>query len=247
MHLLYLDDSGSISDDGEDYFILAGLAVHERIPHRYEKATNDLITPIWCGNPRSIEFRGSDIFSGRKHWRGVEKDVRMYAYEQLLNVLERFDPEQARLFGAAIHKAAPLPRNPMEYAFEQLCSRFDQFLGRLHRSGDSQQGLIILDDSAYETPLQNLTTNFRNEGHSWGRLRNIAEVPLFVDSKATRLIQFADLVAYALRRYYELNDSRYFDLISHRFDTDGEKVHGLMHHVPPNHSCDCPSCLRRAG
>ena len=195
--------------------------------------------------PSSSEV--TKFFSGRKHWRGVQKNVRVRTYEQTLDVLEKFDFKQARLFGAAIHKAAPSMRNPMEYAFEQLCSRFDQFLGRLNRSGDPQQGLIILDDSAYETPLQNLTTNFRNEGHSWGRLRNIAEVPLFVDSKATRLIQFADLVAYALRRYYERNDPRYFNLICHRFDTDGEKVHGLMHHVPPNHSCDCPSCLRRAG
>ncbi|MCY4034110.1 MAG: DUF3800 domain-containing protein [Hyphomicrobiales bacterium] len=246
MYLLYLDDSGSVSNPAESYFILAGVAIHEHIPHKYEKAMDDIIASVWPGNPRSIEFRGSDIFNGRKRWRSVEKDVRIHAYEQTLNILEGFDSEQARLFGAVIHKAAPSLRDPMEYAFEQLCSRFDQFLRRLYKSGEDQQGLIILDNSTYETHLQNLAINFRNTGHTWGRLLRLAEVPLFVDSKATRLIQFADLVAYALRQYYERKDPRYFDLISHKFDNVGGIVHGLIHHVPSNQSCDCPSCIRRS-
>ncbi|MCW5730570.1 MAG: DUF3800 domain-containing protein [Alphaproteobacteria bacterium] len=40
-------------------------------------------------------------------------------------------------------------------------------------------------------------------GHRWGKLYKIGEVPLFVSSRATRMIQIADMIAYALRRYYE--------------------------------------------
>jgi hypothetical protein len=81
----------------------------------------------------------------------------------------------------------------MEVAFEHIASRFDRMLGRLYKGGDTQRGLIVLDKSTYETSLQGLATTFRTKGHQWGQLHNLSEVPLFVDSKATRMVQFADL------------------------------------------------------
>ena len=133
----------------------------------------------------------------------------------------------------------------MELAFEYLCNRFDRFLGRLHRNGDTQRGLIILDESSYETSLQSLAHEFRTEGHRWGQLYNLSDVPLFVNSKATRMIQYADLVAYALRRYYVKGDSSLFDIISARFDVEGGVLHGLVHHVAQEHACNCFACRQR--
>lgn len=52
---------------------------------------------------------------------------------------------------------------------------------------------------------------------------------MFVDSKATRLIQLADLVAYSIFRYHERQDNRFLPLFSHKFDRDGQQVHGLLH------------------
>lgn len=51
---------------------------------------------------------------------------------------------------------------------------------------DTQRGVIILDKSSYETSLQGLSREFRLDGHRWGQLHNIAETPLFVDSRATQ-------------------------------------------------------------
>ena len=50
---------------------------------------------------------------------------------------------------------------------------------------------------------------------------------MFVDSKASRLIQLADLIAYALFRHFEHGDSKYYQVIAHRFDAEGGVVHGL--------------------
>ena len=44
---------------------------------------------------------------------------------------------------------------------------------------------------------------------------------------ATRLIQLADLVAYAMFRAFEHDDHTYFDVIRHRFDYEGGVEHGL--------------------
>lgn len=123
--------------------------------------------------------------------------------------------------------------------------RFDKFLGRLHNGGNTQRGLIILDESSYETSLQGLAKKFRTDGHKWGQLYNLADVPLFVDSKATRMIQYADMIAYSLRRYYENGDATYFDIIKGKFDTVGGVLHGLTHVIRAEDVCNCASCKQR--
>ena len=197
-----------------------------------------------AGKLAGIEFRGSDMFSGRKHWRGVKKEDRFEAYLEALGSLG--ESSGVRLFAAAIHKSAISPDDPLEYAFEQICNRFDRLLARLHRAKNPHRGLIILDESSYETSLQRLATHFREQGYRWGKLRNISEVPLFVDSRATRLVQYADLVAYAVRRYYENGESEYMDKIAHIFDSEGGIVHGLVHYVPAGTQCNCISCRHKS-
>ena len=245
MHLLYLDDSGSVGNRDDRHVILAGLAIHERRGHWLSKSLNELARDLWPDAPHSLEFRGADIRGGKKHWRGLGKSQRASAYREALKLIADSPPDTLRLFGIAVHKVACSPEDPMEYAFEQMASRFDHFLRRLHRHGNTQRGLIILDKSSYETSLQGLAKDFASDGHRWGHLHNIAEVPLFVDSAATRLIQFADLIAHALRRYYEVGDDELFEIIRGRFDAEGGVVHGLMHRKPQAESCGCHYCRQR--
>lgn len=243
MNMLYLDDSGSVGNVADRHIILAGLSVFERTPYWLSGSLEKLAEHLWPESPSSLEFRGSDIASGRKHWRGIPKADRLTAYEKALRMI--CDTHTARFFGAVIHKGAVSPDDPMEFAFEQVCNRFDRYLGRLHQRDDTQRGLIILDESSHETSLQRLARDFRRDGHRWGKLRNLAEVPLFVDSRATRMIQFADLIAYALRQNYENDESRLFDLIAPKFDTEGGVVHGLVHTIPSSERCDCFACRNR--
>jgi hypothetical protein len=243
MYLLYLDDSGSVQNASDRHVILAGLAVFERQPHWLSARLDAIAGQVWPDDPSHIEFRGADILGGKKHWRGVDREERISAYKDALGILGGSD--LVHLFGATVHKAAISPADPMEHAFEQICNRFDRFLGRLHQAGNTQRGMIILDKSSYETSLQGLARNFRSEGHRWGQLYNLADVPLFVDSKATRMIQFADMLAHATRRYYEKGDATFFDLFSHRFDAVGGVIHGLTHYTPAGSGCNCLSCRQR--
>ena len=243
MHFLYLDDSGSVGNASDKHIILAGLSVPEKLPHWFSQALDRIAKQVWPSDPDHIEFRGADIFNGKRHWRGVEREPRMKAYFDALKVLN--SSADVRLFGAVIHKASASPADPMEKAFEQMASRFDHMLMRLHRKGDTQRGVIVLDNSSYETSLQKLAVDFKKIGHTWGKLHNMAEVPLFVDSRATRMIQYADLVAYALRRYYERGESKYFDIIKNKFDAEGGVIHGLTHFVGPKTNCNCLSCKQK--
>ena len=242
MYLLYLDDSGSVANPSDRHIVLAGAAVFERRVYWLSKEMDRLAEDIWPDSPKSIEFRGSDIRGGRKHWRGVARDARIGVYRRALEIISNSNPKSVAVFGAVIDKAALSPDDPMEYAFEQICNRFDRYLGRLHRQGNTQRGLIVLDKSSYETSLQRLALNFASEGHRWGRIYNMADVPLFVDSHATRMIQFADLIAHAIRLYYEHGNAIFFNILSGRFDAVGGVLHGLVHYAPAGGRCDCPAC-----
>ncbi|WP_255349432.1 DUF3800 domain-containing protein [Thioalkalivibrio sp. ALE23] len=56
--------------------------------------------------------------------------------------------------------------------------------------------------------MQSLARDFKHYGHAWGKTYNYAEVPVFLDSRASRLIQLADLVAHAIYRHHERGTAR---------------------------------------
>ena len=155
--------------------------------------------------------------------------------------------DTARAFACAIHKPTfPNPNNDyMGIAFEDLCSRFDLYLRRLHNQGDRQRGLLILDESAHETTLQQMARDFRTLGTRWGSVRNLVDTPLFVNSRASRVVQLADHVAYSVFRRYERGDTQYFDIISAKFDSADGVVHGLSHKHHLASPCMCLACVTR--
>lgn len=226
MHLLYLDDSGSPADASQQYFVLAGISVFERQGHWLSERLDAVAARFNPADPGSIELHGSPMLKGSKFWRSVPRAERIQAMTDALGVIASSHVSN-RIFGVAVRKAAISPRDPVDYAFEQVCSRFDQYLMRLYKAGDAQRGIIVLDKSAREAAIQNLAIDFKKNGHSWGILRNMAEVPVFLDSRNSRLVQLADLIAYAIFQKFERGDPTFLDVISHRFDASGGIVHGL--------------------
>ena len=243
MYLLYLDDAGVVQDRNEKHFILAGIAVFERQAYWLQNALDDVAGTLGHPDPDALELHGNRILNGNGWWRKMRwRDDRRAVIRQGLGAAAKLAPGSWCLFGAVVDKRALSPQDPIAYVFEQLCNRFDRFLARMHYEGNTQRGLIVLDKSSQETRLQSLASEFRTLGHRWGVARNLADVPLFVDSRATRCIQYADLVAYAMWRKFERGDGEFFDGIARYFDGEGGAVHGLHHFKNPNDFCDCPVC-----
>jgi hypothetical protein len=245
MHLLYLDDSGSVRNRDEDYLVLAGISVFERQIHYIAQALDSIASRIHPSDPSVVEFHASVMYSAKSTpWSGLGKSESRKVIKEVLGVLASAH-KSTHAFACAIHKASCPTEDPMENAFEDLCSRFDMQLARLYNSGSNQRGLLILDKSSYENSLQSLAHRFRSTGTRWHQLKNIAEVPLFVDSKASRLVQLADHVAYAVFRRYERSDTSFFDIIVNKFDSEEGKLHGLAHKQTLNPNCMCPACMSR--
>ena len=244
MYLLYLDGSGSVRNPAERNFVLAGLAVFERQIYHLINSADEFVEDLGIGPPQDVELHASYMARGGKGvWKGIVRQERLDTIERAMGILTRAH-RSVRAFGVVIEKQAVAPADPVERAFEEICNRFNLFLSREQsRSDVPQRGLIVMDKSNYEETLQGLASRFRERGTRWGNMRNLAEVPMFVDSKATRLIQLADLLAWAIWRRYEYSDTRYFDVVVNRFDRTRGVIHGLVHYKGSPSSCSCPACL----
>lgn len=228
MHLFYVDESGSVGTPGQQYFVLAGASVFERQTHWIEQEMNKIAERFSPGNPHAIEFHGSPMRTGSDGWRNFPIADRLQAIKDILQIaVVKQDRNSVRLFGAVVKTAAVVDEDPVEHAFEQISMRFDIFLQRCYLNHNPQRGIMLFDKSSTERRIQTLARDFKYNGHSKGYFRNYAEVPVFLDSKASRLTQLADLVSYALFRYHEHNDAQFYDVIKDCFDFHSGVKQGL--------------------
>ena len=252
MYLIYIDGSGSVKNPNEKYFILGGVSIFERQIFHLIRNVDNFIESLNLGLPtEDIELHASVMAGGKaRPWKGIPRKARLQIIEDALDIF-RQSHHSNKAFAIAVDKEARAPNDPVEYAFEEICNRFNLQLRRIYNRStsphDAQRGLVVMDKSDnYESALQSLARKFRTDGTRWGNLYNMAEVPLFVDSRASRIVQLADLVTWAVWRRYEYQDTRYFDKITSRFDSEGGVIHGLVHHRSNSEECVCPACLSRA-
>jgi hypothetical protein len=151
----------------------------------------------------------------------------------------------ARLFAECINKLHFDPSIPSksadEQAFEQLVSRFQQFLKLTTSYQDKNYGILIHDNNTTVAKRHTeLMKKFHKTGTLWTAIDNIIETPLFVNSQLTSMIQLADLCAYALRRYLENDEIGLFNHIYKRADRKDGKVVGVRHFT--SKPCPCQIC-----
>lgn len=234
MHLLYLDDSGSPCDRQQKFFVMAGFSIFERQTHWLESQLNPIAARFNSTSPDSVELHGSPMRSGSDGWKQFSPSDRVQAVTDALHLLSD-KQTKIRVYAAVIEKSL-LPNNTdiVPHAFEAIASRFDNYLAACYnRKKDPQRGIVIFDNATFEQSVQSLTKLFKHQGHATGRLRNFAEVPLFLDSRASRLIQMADLIAYWIFRRYESLDEQGYNLISPYIHSYSGIKHGLYELISP--------------
>ena len=130
-------------------------------------------------------------------------------------------------------------RTISEQAFEQLVSRFEQFLKR--DCVESTYGVLVHDNNQTVAKKHtDLMHHFHAQGTLWSKIERLSETPLFVDSKLTRLVQIADLCSYALRRYLENGEENLLSPVIDRAHRFRNKAVGIRHFTEP--ACGCKIC-----
>jgi hypothetical protein len=152
----------------------------------------------------------------------------------------------ARMFAECINK---IYFNPVaakvtvdEQAFEQLVSRFEQYLSIYSITlKEKKYGMLIHDnnDTVSKRHTQ-LMKHFHKSGTFWTTITHIIETPLFVNSQLTSMVQLADVCGYAIRRYLEKNEDLIFNEVFKISDKKHGKVVGIRHFT--ENTCNCKIC-----
>jgi hypothetical protein len=136
---------------------------------------------------RYLELHAAPMRNRKEGWEGISATDRVQATADVLRLLKA---SRARpvIFAAVIEKGQMLrAADILPYCYEVVAAKVDLFLARKYRQRkEAARGILVLDRNRdQEANMQALHRTFKNIGHTNGKLRNFAEVPLFVDSKAT--------------------------------------------------------------
>jgi hypothetical protein len=249
VYLLYCDESGDLTDPSVQVLVVAGVAVHE-----------DAIRPLagevqgtmrqYLGRQTAdvVELHGNPMRTGNGQWKGLSIKKRVALYHELLRRL--CDWEHSDTGSKAEVFAVVMDRNhsqsPTETTYGELLYAFDAWLREHRRQGDPHNGVLVADRSRYQRTLEawvEVARAYKNRpAQDPRRLYALVEMPFFVDSRGTRLMQLADLVAHALYRAYNSGDWQYANTVLPAF----EKNDRLVHFTPDN-GCECPACKSSTG
>jgi len=222
----------------------------ERIPD-FVALTDDLRRRAVSVERRKDVAKAS--LTGDKAVRSLKKNYDKTAAYVHLSHAERVETLRAvadrlatwndvRLFGDAQKKSTISNRHrrrARQYGLEQLTSRFSTYLRRAQPDG---LGIVVHDQhQAESTRLTSIFRDWHERGTAFLEIQNIAETPLFVDSALTVMVQVADLVAYATRRFFDQNETDLFDRLYQRFDRTGVELVGLRHYTATT-PCTCRVC-----
>jgi hypothetical protein len=98
MYLLYLDDSGSVNNANEDYFVLGGVCLIENGVRWLSWELEKYAQEINPDDPSRVEFHASEIFGGRSNvWRQYrKKEERIEIMKHVLQIMDgSYSYEQA--------------------------------------------------------------------------------------------------------------------------------------------------------
>jgi hypothetical protein len=243
VYLFYLDESGEPGSwQQNDNFILAGVAIHEGQVRRLSGQIDAVQRRFFPSILVPIEIHSQHIHGGKDRFRQMPSADRAALLDAAYDVIAAAGFPNLVAFITAIHVSAVTSASQaLEDCLADVCQRFNTFLVRQCNAGHIDKGLLIMDRSGREARVRELMAEFERSGTQHGYLGNIMDVPYFADSTNTRMLQIADLVAFAGGRYFNANDRTYLDNVLARIDRRSSRgpVVGLKHIVGRTHRCSC--------
>lgn len=248
MYFLYLDESGDCNSWSQNNnFVIGGVAIHEGQVQVITEKMNAIQHKYFPGIQTHIPFHSTEIRSGHGAFRKTNKDARERILTDLFSMIKSIDFPKLVVFSTILNiTQATRANDDLSKVFSDIASRFNIFLARGYRRGPKNKGMIIIDH-AHEEKYMDFFQGYRDNGTPYGTIHHVVDIPYFARGKDTRMIQLADLCAYAVFRRYEHEDFTYFDYIKTKFDRRSRKgrIDGLKHMT--DNSCACISCKSRSG
>lgn len=211
-----------------------------------ERARNAHLLQLQQARKQGAYKQARKNYENTQAYIHLTHDERVRLVREVADCISRWD--YARLFAECIDKLyfdpARTRRKIEEQAFEQVVSRFEQFLENAHRDNlGAAHGLLVHDNNeTVSRKHTKLMRDFHKQGTLWTDIAHIIETPMFVDSSLTSMVQAADLCAYALRRFVENQETELFERIFKIADRIRNNTVGVRHYSP--NSCRCQICVQ---
>lgn len=209
-----------------------------------ETARNMNLLKLQKSNKSSMYQQTKKNYLKSRPYIHLTYDERKAAVKKIAEIISKWG--FARLFAECIDKIYFDPkktgRSIDEQAFEQVVSRFEQYVSKMPPPKDGKSHAILVHDNNQTVALKHtqLMRNFHKSGTLWTGVEHIVETPFFVDSSLTRMVQMADVCAWALRRYCENSETDIFSLVFQRAHRSGASTVGVRHYSAK--ACKCAMC-----
>lgn len=267
MYMLALDESGT--HGGATSMLVGGIAVHEddvaALRNSLTAVLAKHLTPL-SADAFAYEIHAAELKRPTRArakrpgqaarpasaWLKFDENTRTAILTDAINAIATFTASnpahQPALFAAVVDHRHGRHSKRDETAYNHVLAKFSDMLTTRSSTGGPERGIVIHDERHdHEKGLQaQVSRDWRTASPKFAGL---AEVPLFADSKASRLLQAADLVCYALYRYYSKtppDDAWIAPLWDRAYQPDTEMT-GVIHLTPDFRTglCICPPCNSR--
>lgn len=249
MYLLYSDESGNVRNPSDSAVVVGGIAVHEDAVRPLAGAFNKILAEfVGTRSAKQLEVHGSPMRRGRDGWGAYSVAKRHALAHRLLELTVDWthsgSSSTVEPFVVAIDRG--YSQAPLETAYGELLFSFDQFLRAGRREGEPHNGVLVADRGHYERTLEAWVevarARHRRPRQDARRLYALAETPFFVDSRSTRLMQLADLVAHTIFRAFNAGDWTWAQTLLPGLEVGV----GRLLHLTGDGACDCPACAPAA-
>lgn len=220
MHFLYIDEAGSTGGDlansQQPVFVMASIVVSDEKWRKTNEAVKKTLTDYFASPLASdFELHACQLLSpsGEGPFAGHDRDRRNKLATDLLTLVGE---RGHYVFHVPVYKSkmaattSPIKdwnfnwKHPWEFSFSLQVTMFEEFL-RGPDTGSTSTGLVIVDHEDACVDFVRSHTAHRQSDTGWKQLKKVVEIGYSASSHSNPLIQLTDLVAFILKKYYELD------------------------------------------
>lgn len=220
MYFIWVDESGSprinpqFNDNG--YYILCGVIVREENWREIEDGISTIKKGVFPElNPQDWELHAFDMWNGAGLFQPGKSPLSLEKKRAVFSqVFEFVSKSEITLLCTIIFKDRLREKyttpQPLKYSWTFLAERFEHFLAQ--KQTGTNNGLFAIDaiQNNIESQIRGVIGSMSRNGGNYPPADHVIGYPIFVKSHIHNMIQVADMIAYAVHRYYK-GDSQFKD------------------------------------
>lgn len=204
MLIAYLDESFT-----KDFFCFAAVLADEHAIRDLSRELDGVIASacVDYGLSPGAEIHGYPMFHGRQEWAHIGARSRVWVFEKVIDAILATNVTilLRGTHGSRLIERQDLNAYPVRYTREQIC--FQHILQRIEAVALKQDthALVIADDRDDRDSHRAHFTSYKSFGtpgdYMSTRLNRLLDTVYFAPSRPSRLLQAADILAFAYRRW----------------------------------------------